>query len=100
MPEETPTEITKNEQAKWSGIVAGVIGGSVSGILANWQNIVKVVFLAAALYGGIKVYIRQQADEAQLKAAWDHIADKEKKIEDLQVATFGEVPTNQPTKTP
>ncbi len=38
MPEESPTEITKNEQAKWQGIVTGFVSGLILGLKSNLQN--------------------------------------------------------------
>ena len=77
MPEETPTEITKAEQAKWSGIVSGFIGGAFGGIIANWKEIAIVTALVHGLWTDYK-------ETRDAKWIGQHLSEKQNEIDSLK----------------
>jgi len=106
MSEESPTEITKNEQAKWQGIVTGFVSGLILGLKANLQN---MAIIGLAIIGGCN-YVKNHSTEATLQSVAAHAATKED-VATLQLDAFGvassnsvakeiSTETNEPTKTP
>lgn len=77
MADESETEITKAEQAKWSGIVSGFIKGFLSGIILNWKEIAIITTLSVSLYNHFK---------EQYDAKWlgQHLTEKQQQIDELK----------------